>query len=169
MSDARRPVAVLGGGSFGTAMTKIVADNGYQTRLWVRDPETAAVINASRENARYLPGAELPDSVVATESLEEALDGAGMVFVAVPSKAFVDVLGQAARWVPDGTLAVSCTKGIHGDGFLLMSQLLGRLWPQARVGVLSGPRPVTAWGKYRHTHVIESVKDLPELIETEFI
>lgn len=159
MSDPRRPVAVLGGGSFGTAMTKIVADNGYQTRLWVRDPETAAVINASRENARYLPGAELPDSVVATESLEEALDGAGMVFVAVPSKAFVDVLGQAARWVPDGTLAVSCTKGIHADGFLLMSQLLGRLWPKARVGVLSGPNLAKEIVEQRFTGTVVASED----------
>ena len=138
-SKASAPVAVIGGGSFGTAMAKILADNGFQTRLWVRDPETAAVINDSRENPRYLPGAELPDEVEATESLEVALSGAGMIFVAIPSKAFDDVLPGAAGWVPEGALVVSCTKGIHAEGFLLMSQLIARHWPQARVGVLSGP------------------------------
>lgn len=138
-TQASMPVAVIGGGSFGTAMAKILADNGFQTRLWVRDPETAAVINQSRENPRYFPGAELPEEVVATESLDDALVGAGMIFVAVPSKAFADVLPGAADRVPEGAIVVSCTKGIHADGFLLMSQMIQRYWPQARVGVLSGP------------------------------
>lgn len=139
MAENAFPVAVVGGGSFGTAMAKILADNGWQTRLWVRDPETAAAINKDRENTRYLPGAELPDEVIATESLQEALTGAGMIFVAIPSKAFADVLPGAAQWVPDDALVVSCTKGIYADGFLLMSQLIEKYWPRSRVGVLSGP------------------------------
>lgn len=139
MTDIRETAAVLGGGSFGTAIATILAENGHQTRLWVRDPETAAVINASHENPRYLPGAELPETVVATESLDEALDGATLVFVAVPSKAYVDVLQQAREHIAADTIVVSCTKGIHADGFRLMSDLLREYWPQARIGVLSGP------------------------------
>lgn len=131
--------AVLGGGSFGTAMACILAANGHQTRLWVRDPETAAAINVDGENSRYLPGAALPEGVVATDSLQAALNGASLVFVAIPSKAFADVLQQAREWVPEGTMVVSCTKGIAQEGFLLMSELLQQAWPQARVGVLSGP------------------------------
>ncbi|WP_284456123.1 NAD(P)H-dependent glycerol-3-phosphate dehydrogenase [Alloalcanivorax xenomutans] len=131
--------AILGGGSFGTAMASILAENCHGTRLWVRDPETAAAINEDRENPRYLPGQALPAGVVASESLEEVLKGADLVFVAVPSSAFVEVLGQARDWVPDGTIVVSCTKGILEDGFLLMSQVLQREWPHTRVGVLSGP------------------------------
>lgn len=139
MSEKVEIAAVLGGGSFGTAMATILAENGHQTRLWVRDPETAAVINMSHENPRYLPGAELPASVVATESLQEALDAATLIFVAVPSKAYADVLMQAKEWVAPGTIVVSCTKGIHADGFRLMSDLLKEYWPQTSVGVLSGP------------------------------
>ena len=131
--------AILGGGSFGTAMASILAENGHRTRLWVRDPETAAAINEDRENPRYLPGQSLPEGVHATESLDEVLDGADLVFVAVPSGAFVEVLRQARPKVAEGTLVVSCTKGIHEDGFLLMSQLLKRELDQARIGVLSGP------------------------------
>ncbi|MDF1781322.1 MAG: NAD(P)H-dependent glycerol-3-phosphate dehydrogenase [Alcanivoracaceae bacterium] len=139
MSEKVEIAAVLGGGSFGTAMATILAENGHQTRLWVRDPETAAVINASHENPRYLPGAELPAAVVATESLQEALNDATLIFVAVPSKAYADVLLQAKEWVAPGTIVVSCTKGIHADGFQLMSDLLKEHWPQTSVGVLSGP------------------------------
>lgn len=131
--------AVLGGGSFGTALAAILAENGHDTRLWVRDPETAAAINADRENVRYLPGTRLPEGVMALESLDEALAGATLVFVAVPSTAFLEVLSRARDEVVEGAVVISCTKGIHADGFLLMSQLLRREWPQACVGVLSGP------------------------------
>lgn len=139
MDQHKHTAAILGGGSFGTAMASILAENGHTTRLWVRDPETAAAINEDRENPRYLPGQSLPEGVQATEQLEAVLEGADLVFVAVPSSAFVEVLRQARPLVAEGTLVVSCTKGIHEDGFLLMSQVLKREWDHTRIGVLSGP------------------------------
>ena len=139
MSNQSEVATVLGGGSFGTAMASILAENGYRARLWVRDPETAAAINLTGENPRYMPGATLPAGVSAEDDLEAALEGAAMVFVAIPSKAFLEVLSQGRERILPRTLVVSCTKGIHEDGFLLMSQLLEREWPQARIGVLSGP------------------------------
>lgn len=139
MTASREVATILGGGSFGTAMATILAENGHDARLWVRDPETVAAINEQRENTRYMPGKALPEGLLATESLEDALDGATLVFVALPSKAFADVLPLARDLIHPGTIVVSCTKGIHADGFLLMSQLLEQEWPQARVAVLSGP------------------------------
>ena len=139
MTQKKHNAAILGGGSFGTAMASILAANGHSVSLWVRDPETAAAINIDRENSRYLPGAELPEGVTATDNLEEALTHVSMVFVAIPSKAFAEVLEQARQWVPDDTLVISCTKGIYAEGFLLMSELLHQYWPHTRIGVLSGP------------------------------
>lgn len=136
---AREVVAVLGGGSFGTAIASILAENGHEARLWVRDPETAAAINLDRENTRYLPGAQLPSGVFATDDLERALGGAALVFVAVPSGAFRQVLQQAHPWLSPDVVAVSCTKGIEAAGFSLMSQVLREEWPQAHIGALSGP------------------------------
>ena len=152
-------VAVLGGGSFGTAMAAILAHNGHETRLWVRDPETAAAINADRENVRYLPGAELPDNVMASESLEQVLQGASLVFVAVPSKAFVQVLDQARDAVAEGTIVVSCTKGLYADGFLLMSQVLQKRWPHTRVGVLSGPNLAKEIVEHKFTGTVIASED----------
>src|SRR5699024_7970462 len=131
--------AVLGGGSFGTAIAAILAENGHEARLWVRDPETAAAINAANENKKYLPGSILPSGVHANDDLITTLKDATLIFVAVPSSAFVDVLQQAKEYVAEGTIVVSCTKGIAADSFQLMSQVLMEQWPQARVGVLSGP------------------------------
>ncbi len=139
-SSTDKPKAtVLGGGSFGTAIATILAENDFDTKLWVRDAETAEAINEASENSRYLPGAELPANLEATDSLRQATADSRLVFIAIPSKAFKDVLEQARDNIADGTLVVSCTKGIYADGFLLMSQLLEKEWPQARVGVLSGP------------------------------
>lgn len=143
MSDQKRKVAVLGGGSFGTAIASLLAGNGHHTCLWVRDQETADAINESGENARYFPGARLPDALQATDSLEDAIADAELVFIAIPSKAFQQVLDQARDQIKPGTMVISCTKGIFADGFLLMSQLLAREWPQARIGVLSGPNLAT--------------------------
>ena len=97
MTQNKHNAAILGGGSFGTAMASILAANGHSVNLWVRDPETAAAINIDRENSRYLPGAELPEGGTATDNLEEALTHASMVFVAIPSKAFAEVLEQARQ------------------------------------------------------------------------
>lgn len=139
MADRSYNSVVLGGGSFGTAIASILAQNHHATRLWVRDEETAAAINQEGENSRYLPGAELPANLTACDSLVEAIAGAELVFVAIPSKAFREVLSQASEHIAAGTIVISCTKGIDADGFLLMSQLLERQLPQARIGVLSGP------------------------------
>lgn len=155
-------MAILGGGGFGTALAAILGHNGHDTRLWVRNAEAADAINADRENARYLPGAELPDSVTALASLEDALAGVGLVFVAVPSKAFPGILQQARDLVPPDTDVVSCTKGIHEDGFLLMSQLLRREWPHVRAGVLSGPNLAREIVEYKFTGTVIASQD-PDL------
>lgn len=139
MSDQQRKVAVLGGGSFGTAIASLLAHNGHHTSLWVRDQETADAINETKENARYFPGANLPANLVATELLDEALANTELVFIAIPSKAFCEVLNQARNLIKPNTYVISCTKGIFADGFLLMSQLLEQELPQAKIGVLSGP------------------------------
>jgi glycerol-3-phosphate dehydrogenase (NAD(P)+) len=159
MKQQRQTVAILGGGSFGTALATILANNGHDTRLWVRDPETADAINADRENARYLPGAELPDTVTALESLEDALVGASLVFLAVPSKAFPEILCHARDRVAPDTAVVSCTKGIHEDGFLLMSQLLRQEWPHVRTGVLSGPNLAREIVEHKFTGTVIASED----------
>ena len=168
MEQERHNATILGGGSFGTAMASILAANGHRVNIWVRDPETAAAINLDRENSRYLPGAELPAGVNATDSLEEELDQASLVFVAIPSKAFVDVLRQAREWVPAGTMVISCTKGIYSEGFLLMSEVLQQEWPHARIGALSGPNLAKeiVEQKFSGTVVASPDEELCQVVQT---
>jgi len=132
-------VAVLGGGSFGTVIANIIANNNHAVRLWMRNDERAEILNESRQNPTYLPGYELHSHLQATTDLQAAIEGVDIVFVAVPSKSSRDVARQVVRWLSPEALVISTTKGIEADGFKLMSQVLAEELNGNPVGVLSGP------------------------------
>ncbi|NVK41304.1 MAG: NAD(P)H-dependent glycerol-3-phosphate dehydrogenase [Oceanospirillaceae bacterium] len=132
-------VAVLGGGSFGTVLANLVAEKGLSVRQWLRDEQQAESIRKTRENAKYLPGYRLADSLEVDTRLERVLDGADLVFVAIPSSAFREVVRDAKPFLRPGQMVVSTTKGIEADTFSLMSQILRDELPDALIGVLSGP------------------------------
>lgn len=134
-----RQVAVLGGGSFGTAMTKVLAENGHSVRFWMRNESQVAEVRDTRINARYMPDVKLEGDVLPTTDFREAVQGAEAVFVAIPSKAFRSVIREHASAFEAGQAVVSLTKGIEKDGFKLMSEILQEEIPQTRIGVLSGP------------------------------
>ncbi|KAA8984482.1 MULTISPECIES: NAD(P)H-dependent glycerol-3-phosphate dehydrogenase [Gammaproteobacteria] len=130
---------VLGGGSFGTAMAQVLAENGHPVRLWMRSAEQAEAIRHTRINHQYFPELELDSLVEPTTDMGGAIEQAELVFVALPSKVFRDVIRNAAGHFRDQQMVVSLTKGIERDGFRLMSQVLKEELPGTRVGVLSGP------------------------------
>ncbi len=132
-------VAVLGGGSFGTVIANMVAENGREVRLWLRDQERAEQINQTHENTRYLSGYALSDSLQASTNLEEVLSNAELVFVSIPSQSFRSVVQQAKPFLKPEQMLVSTTKGIEAQTFSLMSEILREEMPESPVGVLSGP------------------------------
>ncbi|HAD09587.1 MAG TPA: NAD(P)H-dependent glycerol-3-phosphate dehydrogenase [Porticoccaceae bacterium] len=139
MADNDIKIAVLGGGSFGTAVANMIAGNGHSTSLWMRDEENARRCREDRENARYLPGYKLCPRLTISSNMEAALTGAELVFFSVPSKAFRQVCQQAAPFIAANTMVVSTAKGIEGESFKLMSDVLQEELKQPRVGVISGP------------------------------
>jgi glycerol-3-phosphate dehydrogenase (NAD(P)+) len=132
------PIAVLGGGSFGTAIANLLAENGQHVLHWMRDPQQAEAIRLTRENPRYLKGIKIHPGVDPVTDLEAALNACQLIFVALPSSALRQALQPVAELL-GGKLLVSTTKGIEAQSFLLMSQILEDIAPQARIGVLSGP------------------------------
>ncbi|WP_043530317.1 NAD(P)H-dependent glycerol-3-phosphate dehydrogenase [Litchfieldella xinjiangensis] len=139
MMEDRLRVAVLGGGSFGTALASIAADNGAEVRQWMRDPALVETINRDHRNTRYLPDYAMNPAVVAYDSMPDALEGAELVFVAIPSNAFQNVVRSARPWLRSDQILVSTTKGIHEEGFKLMSQILKEETGFTHIGVISGP------------------------------
>lgn len=134
----KKPIAVLGGGSFGTALANLLASNQHPVRLWMRDPQQAQAINENRKNPRYLKGVPVLDGVTATTDLAAVIAECELIFVALPSTALRTVLTSYADALRDKML-ISTTKGIEANTFMLMSQILEDIAPFARVGVLSGP------------------------------
>ena len=134
----KNPIAVIGGGSFGTAIANLLASNQHPVRLWMRDPQQAQAINDDRLNPRYLKGVPVLDGVLATTDLATTITDCDLVFVALPSTALRVVLTPYAEQLSRKML-VSTTKGIEPNTFMLMSQILEDIAPLARVGVLSGP------------------------------
>ena len=138
MARTRLNVALLGGGSWGTAVAALVARNAPVT-LWARDPDTVAEINDQHSNARYLPGTKLPDSLRATTDIAQAVHDADVVVMGIPSQNFRGVLQQVAEhiraWVP----VVSLTKGLEAGTGLRMTQITQEVLSGHPVGVLTGP------------------------------
>ena len=132
-------VAVLGGGSFGTALANIVATNGHNTYLWFRNEERAHQCQATRENSQYLPGYILADSLVVTADLQKSVERADVLVIAVPSHSYREVVRAVEPFVRAGTILVSATKGIESPDFTLMSDILAQELSGVRIGVLSGP------------------------------
>ena len=139
MTDNNKNIVVLGGGSFGTAIANMIAINGHPITLWMRDEDNVQHCLKQGENDRYLPGYKLDPRLKLSADPGIALDNASLVFFSVPSKAFRDVCRDAAGFIKPGTMVVSTAKGIEGDTFKLMSDVLAEELEEPRVGVISGP------------------------------
>lgn len=133
-----RPIAVLGGGSFGTALANLLAANKQQVLLWMRDEQQAAHIRQHRRNPRYLKDVGLLAGIEPVTDLDAVLAACQLVFVALPSTALRSVLEPHAQTLAERSL-ISTTKGIEAGSFKLMSQILEEIAPGARIAVLSGP------------------------------
>ena len=139
-SGSDRPVAVLGAGSWGTALAVQFARSGRPTRLWGRDRAQMALMARTRCNQRYLPSGTFPETLQVQPDLGAALAGARDVLIAVPSHAFRALLAQAAPLLARDTQLAWATKGFELTSGLLPHQVAREvLGPGRSVAVLSGP------------------------------
>ncbi|WP_342622785.1 NAD(P)H-dependent glycerol-3-phosphate dehydrogenase [Pseudomonas alkylphenolica] len=154
----QQPVAVLGGGSFGTAVANLLAENGIGVRQWMRDPEQAEAMRNNRENPRYLKGVKIHPGVDPVNDLLATLQDCELIFVALPSSALRSVLAPHAQLL-SGKMLVSLTKGIEAQSFKLMSQILEEIAPEARIGVLSGPNLAREVAEHALTATVVASED----------
>lgn len=135
-------IAVIGGGSWGTALAWLLSNKGHRVSLWAYEEEVVAAINGRRENTIYLPGVMLPKSLKANSEMEQVLSGAKWVLLAVPSHVARDVLVSMRPFLPSHLPIISATKGIEQKRLMLITDVIAESLGRERddrIVVLSGP------------------------------
>jgi glycerol-3-phosphate dehydrogenase (NAD(P)+) len=147
-------IAIIGAGSFGTAMARSLASTGHKVTIWARESEIVDSINTQNRNINYLSNISLPETVQAFISIEETVKDADLIVLAVPSHVLRAVCEQIKPFLLERQYLVSLTKGIENDTYLTMSQVIAdvteSVFPDEHIGVLSGP-----------SHAEEIAKDMP--------
>lgn len=133
-------LAIIGGGSWGTALALVLAPRFPKLHLWVYEADLAERMRETRINDVYLPGFPLPGNIEVTSDLAQALNGAETVLSVVPSHLVKGLYQQMAPMLKESMLFVSATKGLENGTLLRMSEIIGGVvGPTARVAVISGP------------------------------
>lgn len=135
-------VAVIGAGNWGTALAIMAARAGHEVSLWSRDPAVVTSINSSRINQKYLTSATIPDSVVATNRLDEALERRSLIVLAAPSHALRNLLADISSFVNPESIITSASKGIEVETGKRISEVVTEIVGQRfvpRFVCLSGP------------------------------
>ena len=135
-------IAILGAGSWGSALAHLLGTKGYAVRLWDRDAELMEDIRGRGVNLKYLPDTPLPETVQATPSMHGAIDGADWVVVAVASDGVRAVAAEAGEYLAPETAVLSASKGLEADTGLTVSEIVSTLLMDvayAGLAVLSGP------------------------------
>jgi glycerol-3-phosphate dehydrogenase (NAD(P)+) len=135
-------IGIIGGGSFGTALAKLLADVDHQVTLWFRNAALAEAVAEQRENRVYLPGFQLPNSVQVTHELEEGVSGQELLVAVTPSHVLREVMTQARPYIKGTPYVVSASKGIEEGSQHRMSQVLVDVLGHEFAGciaALSGP------------------------------
>ena len=133
-------IGIVGAGAWGTTLAKLQAEKGYPVTLWVWEHELAATIKRERENAIYLPGVELPESLEVTTSLVQVALGSSALILVTPSHVLRSVFAEILPFVDPSALLISATKGLEHGSCLTMSQVMRQVAPKARpIAALSGP------------------------------
>ncbi len=129
---------LMGGGSWGTTVAALVARNAPVT-LWARKQETVDEINTHHTNKRFLPDATLPEQLVATSDIEEAVAGMDVIIMGIPSQAFRGVLEMVKPHIRPWVPVISLSKGIELETDMRMTEIIDDVLPGHPAGVLTGP------------------------------
>jgi len=146
-------VCIIGSGSFGLALSKLLFENNHKVTIWSKNMEEVESINTNHKIERYLPDVTIPSEIVATNNLEEAVTSSEMIVLAVPSVAIRECSKNISKFVKD-QIIVNVAKGIEGGTLKRLSEVIKEEMPNGqRVAVLSGP-----------SHAEEVSKGLPTVV-----
>ncbi|SMO35033.1 NAD(P)H-dependent glycerol-3-phosphate dehydrogenase [Fodinibius sediminis] len=170
-----KKITIVGAGSFGTALSVVLARAGNEVQLWARESEVAYGINKHHRNPAYIPDVTLPDSVTCHTKLEKCLDDPEMVVFATPSHVMRGVAEKLKPFFSGDEIIVSVAKGIENKTFKTMSQVLVEVLEgqviEDHIGVISGPSHAEEVSKFKPTTVVASAysKSTTRIIQDTFL
>ena len=152
-------VSVIGAGSWGTALAVLLHGNGHEVTVWSFSQAEIDMLTGEREQKDKLPGVRVPEDIVITGDMEEAVKGKEVVVIAVPSPAIRSTARKCAPFATEGQIFVDVAKGIEEDTLMTMTQIIAEEIPQANVAVLSGPSHAEEVGRGIPTTIVVGAKD----------
>ena len=162
---------MIGAGSWGTALTWLLTNNGHQVTVWSALADEITMLQEKHEQTSKLPGVILDDSVVFTTDLKAAVEGMDLLVLAVPSPFTRSTAHQLKDVVADGQIIVNVAKGVEENTLMTLSQIIEEEVPQAEVAVLSGPSHAEEVGKGIPTTIVvgSKKKEIAEKIQGIFM
>ncbi len=152
-------IGILGAGSWGTALTVLLSDNGHELTVWSVDEKEIAMLDEKREHQTKLPGVKLSDDIRFTTSAEEVCRGAELLVMVVPSPFVRSTAKTIAPYIDADTTIVNVSKGIEDETLMTLTEVIKDEIPNCRVGVLSGPSHAEEVGKRMPTTVVAGADD----------
>lgn len=148
-----RKISIIGAGSWGTALAVLLGKSGFSVSMWSVFDDEIEMINEKREHIHKLPGTLIPEGVLCTGDMEESINGAEAVVMVVPSQTIRKSAKDMSKHIKDGTIIVSCSKGLEEGTGLRLSEVIKEEIPKAQLVVLSGP-----------SHAEEVARDIPTTV-----
>ncbi len=163
--------SVIGAGSWGIALAKVLAQNGNDVTVWSIIEDEIKMLQDNKEHLTKLPGVKLPENMSYTTDLEAAVSGKEMIVLAVPSPFTRSTAKSMAPYVADGQLIVNVAKGIEDETYMTLTDIIEQEIPQATVAVLSGPSHAEEVGKNMATTLVAGAKkrETAEYIQNAFM
>ncbi len=151
-------ISVLGAGSWGTALSLLLYNNGHKVTLWSALKDEVEMLSQKREHASKLPGVKLPEDMEITMDLEKVLEDPDVAVLAVPSPFTRSTAAQMAPYVKDGQKIVNVAKGVEEKTLMTLSEIIEQEIPNGEVCVLSGPSHAEEVGRGLPTTCVVSAK-----------
>ncbi len=170
-----KKIAIIGAGSFGTAIAVLLGSKGYSVSIWAREPEIVEGINKNGINPEYLTDLKLPELIEAFKSIEETVKDAEMIVFSTPSHALREVAKKTKPYLTGNEILVSVAKGIEQDSLMTPSQILVDVLEgvvlEDQIGILTGPSHAEEVGKFKPTTVVASAysKRAARMIQETFM
>ena len=164
-----KKIAVIGAGSFGTALAMTLAGKGHDVTMWARRAEQIAEMRDKKTNEHYLPGVEIPAEIKFTGDIADAASGKDILLFAVPAQKFREVFAEAMKHVDAGVPVVNVAKGIEKGSLLRLSEVAEEIAPECNYIALSGPSHAEEVARKLPTTVVVAAKDHDIAVEIQEI